>query len=280
LKERPDHRGNRERRPHDPDKVFQPGDFEKFFKEMLDTVQILIRNGIDPTAFQVAFEKVMAEHSEITRDSIQAMEKQRNDVLLTLKVPEGTDKAKVERNWDEGYQLGLQEGYKSGLLEGQTQRADDVKEVALGFSKILSSIQITNMNNPINTGDGSFYAGGDINLTGSTINLGEISGQVTNQINQLPNESLETEQPSLKDLLTQLKEAIETDNELSDAEKVEALGEVGKLAQAGNGPKEGAMQRIAKRATTTLKSIAETLSDTSKLATACKTLLPMIAALF
>ncbi len=60
LKERPDRYGNRERRPHNPDKVFQTGDFEKFFKEMLDTVQILIRNGVDPQAFQAAFDKVMA----------------------------------------------------------------------------------------------------------------------------------------------------------------------------------------------------------------------------
>jgi uncharacterized protein YjbI with pentapeptide repeats len=280
LKEHPDARGNRERRPHDPDKVFQPGDFEKFFKEMLDTVQILIRNGVDPRAFQAAFEKVMTEHPEITRDSIQAIEKQGEDVLLTLQVPEGTDKGKVERTWDEGYQLGLREGYKSGLLEGQTQRADDVKEVALGFSQLLSSIQITNMNNPINTGEGSFYAGRDVNLAGSNINLGEISGQVTNQINQLPDESSKADRPNLKDLLTQLKEAVETDAELSDAEKAEALGEVAKLAQAGSNPQEGAMSRIAKRATNTLKSIAETLSDTSKLATACKTLLPMIATLF
>jgi flagellar biosynthesis/type III secretory pathway protein FliH len=76
------------------------------------------------------------------------MEKQGADVLLTLQVPEGTDKAQVERTWDEGYQLGLKAGYTSGLLEGQTQRAEDVKEVALGFSKFLSSFQINNMNNP------------------------------------------------------------------------------------------------------------------------------------
>ncbi|MDA0265939.1 MAG: hypothetical protein O2890_01620 [Cyanobacteria bacterium] len=40
------------------------------------------------------------------------------------------------------------------------------------------------------------------------------------------------------------------------------------------------MQRLAKRATTTLKGFTETLTDASKLATACKTLLPLIASLF
>jgi hypothetical protein len=86
---------------------------------MLDTVQILIRNGVDPDAFRTAFEQVMAENPAITRESIQAMEKQGDDVLLTLQVPEGTDKAQVERSWDQGYQLGLKAGYTSGLLEGQ-----------------------------------------------------------------------------------------------------------------------------------------------------------------
>jgi uncharacterized protein YjbI with pentapeptide repeats len=278
LKEKPDDRGDRERRPHNLDKDFQPGDFEKFFKETLDTVQILIRNGIDPAAFRTAFEKVMAENPDVSRDSIQGFERQGQDVLLTLQVPAGTDKAKIERTWDEGYQLGLKEGYKSGLLEGQTQRANDLKEVMLSFTQ--NPLSIHNMNNPINTGDGSFYAGGDVNLTGSTLNLGEISGQVTNQINQLPDAAPTPDQPSLKTLLLQLKAAIETDTELSDDEKAEALGELAKLAKAGRSPQESAMKRLAKRATDALKSIAEPLTEASKLATACNTLLPMLIALF
>ncbi|MEO1094506.1 MAG: pentapeptide repeat-containing protein [Cyanobacteria bacterium J06638_28] len=286
LKEHPDSLGNRERRPHNPDKVFQPGDFEKLFKEMLDTVQILIRNGVDPEAFRAAFEKVMADNPSITRDAIKAVEKQDNDVLLTLQVPEGTDKAQVERSWDEGYQSGLKAGYTSGLLEGQTQRADDVKEVALGFSQILSSIQINNMNNPINAGDGSLMntgTQGNVNtgtMQGDVVNLGEISGQVTNQINQLADVPTSPDQPSLKDLLAQIQAAVEADTELSDDEKAEALGEVGKLAKAGKNPQASAMQRMAKRATDALKSITEPLTEASKLAAVCKTLLPTIWALF
>ncbi len=220
----------------------------------------------------------MADHPDITRDSIQAMEKQGDDVLLTLQVPEGTDKAKVERSWDEGYQLGLEAGYTKGLLQGQTQRAEDVKEVALGFSNLLSSIQITNMNNPINSGDGGFINTGS--MEGNVVNLGELSGQVTVQINQLPDVPSCADQRSLKDLLTELQAAIEAETELSDVEKKEALGEVGKLAEAGTQPQENAMQRMAKRAAANLKSIAEPLTEASNLVTVCKSLLPMILALF
>ncbi|TVP65558.1 MAG: pentapeptide repeat-containing protein, partial [Leptolyngbya sp. LCM1.Bin17] len=281
LREQPDARGSRERRPHDPDKIFQPGDFEKFFREMLDTVQILIRNGVDPQAFRTAFEKVMAEYPSINRNSIQAMEKQGSDVLLTLQVPEGTDKGKLERTWDDGYQLGLKEGYTSGLLEGQKQRADDVKEVALSFSRFFSPIHINNMNNPINTGDGSFYAGGDVNLSGSTLNLGQISGQVTNQINQIPAPAAPG-QPDLRDILTQLQTAAETDSELSDDEKAEALQAVSRIATAATAPNnpDDKTKGMVKRATATLKGMTETLTDASKLAEACQKLLPLVLSMF
>ena len=280
LKEQPDARGNRERRPHNPDKDFQPGDFEKLFKEMLDTVQILIRNGVNPESFKAALQHLMENHPGITADSIQGFERKGEDVLVTLQVPEGTDKGKIEQVWEEVYAARLQAATTQARLEAEQRRADDVKEVALGFSKFLSSIQINNMNNPINTGDGSFYAGRDVNLTGSTLNLGEISGQVSNQINQLPDVAPEPGKPSLKDLLTQLQQAVESDPELSEVEKKEALGEVAKLAEAGSNPKENAMQRMAKRAADTLKSITEPLTEASNLAEACKTLLPLILAIF
>ncbi|MGB7248742.1 MAG: pentapeptide repeat-containing protein, partial [Phormidesmis sp.] len=117
LREHPDEKGSRERRPHNPDKVFQPGDFEKFFKEMLDEVQILIRNGIEPAAFRAAMQSIMERNPEVTQDSIKRIEKQGTDVLLALQVPEGTDKAKVERDWDSGYQAGLTAGREAERLE-------------------------------------------------------------------------------------------------------------------------------------------------------------------
>ncbi len=64
--------------------------------------------GINPEAFTAAFQKLMREFPDITPESIQGVEKKENDVLLTLKVPEGTDKGKVEQIWDEVYQARLE----------------------------------------------------------------------------------------------------------------------------------------------------------------------------
>jgi uncharacterized protein YjbI with pentapeptide repeats len=280
LKEQPDARGDRERRPHYPDKDFAPGDFEKLFKEMPDTVQILIRNGVNPESFKAALQQLMATYPTIDQSAMQGLKRKGNDWLLTLQVTEGTDKGKIEQIWEEVYEARLQAATVRAQLEAEQRRADDVKEVALRFSQFIPAININNMNNPINTGDGSFYAGGDVNLSASTLNLGEISGQVSNQIDQLPDVAPESGRPNLKDLLAQLKEAIEADAELSEVEKKEALGEVAKLAEAGSNPQANAMQRMAKRAADNLKSIAEPLTEASNLAEACKNLLPLILPLF
>ncbi|MBE9101706.1 pentapeptide repeat-containing protein [Vacuolonema iberomarrocanum] len=282
LKEIPNEFGWCDRLPHDPKQSFEPGDFEKFFKEMPDTVQILIRNGINPDSFKAVLRDLVSNYPSINADSLQSFDRKGNDLLVKLQVPEGIDKSEIKRFWnhEDVCTARLQTEIVRAQLEAEKRRADDVKEVALGFSKFLSSIQINNMNNPISTGDGSFYAGGEVNLTGSTLNLGKISGQVSNQINQLPDGAPESDKPSLKDLLTQLQAAIEADKELSDIEKKEAFGEVAKLAEAGNTPKENAMQRMAKRAADNLKSIAEPLTEASNLAEACKNLLPLILPLF
>ncbi len=290
LLETENDQGDRERRPHHPDKTFQPGDFEKFFKEVLDDVKILIRNGVNPEAFRAAFQKIMETNPAITRDAIKAIEKQEEDVLLTLQVPQGTNKGQLEGTWDEAYAARLEAVRAAAMLEGEKRRADDLKEIQLttvtSIGNFLSNFTIStsamsNSNNPtITTGDGSFVATGDVSLTGSTINLGEISGQVTNQINQLPDVSEIPGQPSLKDLLRQLQTAIETASELSHADKADALAEVAELAKAGQTPLESAMQKLAKRSMNALKGMASGLSDTATLATALKTLLPLIAGIF
>jgi uncharacterized protein YjbI with pentapeptide repeats len=89
-------RGDRERRPHDYNKIFEKGDFEKLYSKVMTTIQILLRNGITREAFAAAMQRVMAENPEITSDAIQGIEKKGKDVLLTLQVPT-TDKAKVEQ---------------------------------------------------------------------------------------------------------------------------------------------------------------------------------------
>ncbi len=109
--------------------------------------------------------------------------------------------------------------------------------------------------------------------------LGAISGNVTNTINQLP-ESSEPDQPGIKELLTELQAAIEADTNLSDDDKAEALEQVKAIAEAGQKPEDGAMQKMAKSALKLLKGTIVDLPTTVQLVEVCGKVLPTIAKLF
>ncbi len=283
--------GDKERRPHDPDKIFEPGDFEKLYKKIMNTVQILLRNGINKEAFAVAFQKLMEENPEITPDSIQGVEKKDNDVLLTLQVPEGTDKAKIERDFNEPYKLEAQK--QAALLEAEVRHSREMKEVTMtlasNLSNLLSNLTIiasgetttmTNNNPSITSGAGSFINLGEGNsmaMTGSNF-LSEISGNVTNAVNQLPS-ATEPDKPGIKELLTQLQTLIEAETNLTDKNKEKALKQVKALAEAAQNPKEPEKQDLADTAITMLKGLITGLPSAATLVEACNKLLPAIASL-
>ena len=275
LREQPDSIGSRERRPYSPDKVFQSGDFEKFFKEMLDEVQLLIRDGIHLTAFRAAFQSIMQHNPAITPNAITGYEKRGTDVMLTLRVPENVNKADIERAWEQGYQTGL----KAGRDAEKIASVDFLQEALL----LYAGKKITfNSENKLMTGNDQSQ---NIDVTGnftvtsnnSVVSLRDTSGQVSNQLAQLSGEPTQTQ---LKDLLTQLQNAIETELSLSEEQKADALEEVKNLATAGQALKDGSMKKAAKRAITTLKGMTVGADAATKFVESCNRFLPAIALLF
>jgi len=142
LKAEPDAKGNRERRPHNPDKVFQPGDFEKFFQETLDTVQILIRKGIPPEVFRATIQELIEKHN-LTRHPVRSYKLAGEDTLVDIAVLPETDKGQFEKDADELQMLKLQTVRTQALLEGERKRADDVREIALSYVKVQGATQPT-----------------------------------------------------------------------------------------------------------------------------------------
>ena len=276
--------GSRERRPHDPDKVFAAGDFEQLYRKIITTVELLLRGGVNAQAFQVAFEQLITDNPKILRDSIQAIEKVGNDVKITVAVPESTDKSRIERSFDEVYTAKLEVVKAIALLESEKNHNNDLKEIHLntvnGISHIFSNLTINanatnDSNNPnISAGANSFINTGTMDTSG-TINLGTISGTVTNTISQLP-DSNDGQGRSLKQLLTQLQQAIETDTALPAPDKADLLEQVNNLATAGQtealAEKEGLTRKAKKMFEATLLS----LPDTAKIVEASSKLLPII----
>ena len=281
LLEHPNHLGNRERRPHNQDAVFAPGDFSKLFQEVLNVVQLLIRDGLNPEAFQQAFQKIMAEHPGITSESIQKVEKKGQDILVTLEVPEETDKGVLAKDFDEVYQLRLDVATKTALLQ---EMKDDKRQLFELLSDKNKQPIVNNIMNENTNDSRQFTVGdvaGDFKPMGSALNAGDvtISGTVAETINQLP-PSPNPEKPGIKELLSQLVTAIEAENNLDEEEKQEALEQIQNLAKAGQNPQEGAMKKLAKKAMRMLKGLSVDLPAAAGLAKAVKDLLPMIGSIF
>jgi hypothetical protein len=103
-------------------------------------------------------------------------------------------------------------------------------------------------------------AGRDI--SGNVINLGEIKGNVTNAINQIPNKE---DSGGIKTLLTQLQEAISADKDLADEDKADALEQVENLAKIALHDKPEEKLTLASKALRALKRIIDNIPTIAKI---------------
>ncbi|TBR57925.1 hypothetical protein B4U84_18380 [Westiellopsis prolifica IICB1] len=286
---------DRERRPSSGE--FQPGEFTKLFEEVLNTVDLIFRNGIDWKAFVAAFKQVQVANGD-TELALQSIENKGDGVVVVkVAVPDGADKEKIHSDFTHNYQLALQaveEKYKAQLQAKDNeivvyrQQSAEMKEIVKLLANKPINVQVDNKlenKNMTNSNDASRKieigsVGRDFNASGQALNLGEIdiSGEVTNTINQLP-ESPEPENPGIKELLIQLQEVIEADNNLSEEDKAEALEQVKTLAEASQNPQEAGKQKTGKKAITMLKGLVSGLPATATLVEACSKLLPLISKL-
>ena len=278
---------DRERRPSHGE--FKPGEFTKLFEEVLNTVDLIFQNGIDWKAFVAAFKKVQVENGD-TELTIQSIENKGDGVVVVkVAVPDNTDKEKIHSDFTQNYQLALaavEEKYKAELQAKNNeiviyrQQSAEMTEIVKLLANKPINVQVDNkVENKNMTNDSSRKVeigsiGGDFNASGQALNLGEISGTVTNTINELPS-GPEPDKPGIKELLTQLKTAIEADTDLKPKDKEKALKQVKALAEAAQNPQE--KQDLADTAITMLKGTIAHLPTAAKLVEECGKLLPIIS---
>ncbi|HCF28625.1 MAG TPA: hypothetical protein DEV81_15800, partial [Cyanobacteria bacterium UBA11049] len=255
-------------------------------------------NGIDWKAFVAAFQKVQVENED-TELAIQTIENKGDGVIVVkVNVPPGTNKEKIHSDFTQSYELALKEvekRYKAELKAKDDQiiiyrqQYTDMKEIVSVLASKPVNVEVNNRAESKAMNESNDQSrkidigsiGGDFNASGQALNLGsiDISGTVTNTIGQLQ-ESNTSEASQLADLLKQLQAAIEKDENLSKEDKDTALEQVKVLAEEGQKPKDGAMQKAAKSAITMLRGTVMVLPATATLFEACSKLLPLITKLF
>jgi uncharacterized protein YjbI with pentapeptide repeats len=319
---RDDH--HRERLPNDPGKIFGPGDFEAYLKQVVEGVKLLIKNGLDARAFQEAFREVMRQHPQITPESVTDLKRSGNDVLVTLQAPASVNKGAVEKTFFAEYNSILVENASlRGKLEKELsviqelrERTEDHKKHAAQLVEMFGRLAPVANHNPnptnvtiapvinpvigshnaesqstvvntttIHTGDGNLINTGSLNTAGGLVNLGDLSDQARLTIEAIPDQRPVEGQPTLRQLLQELKACLDADSHLPETTRAEALAEIKELATAAQVPKQNVAP--ARRAINALKGLSAGLSETnkavaetSKLVGAVKTLLPLIAGFF
>ncbi|MCC5658489.1 hypothetical protein LC608_16130 [Nostoc sp. XA010] len=211
------------------------------------------------------------------------MEKRGDDkILLRAKTAAGSDKSQLSAEYFDDYnQLKALSQSQQLLLIEEDSYVSDLKNMlttALGQPKFYTQGD-TNMSDisGINIEGSSNVSG--IAGNNSIANLGTISGNVSIALTQLP-DATDAEKPGIKELLSQLQDAIIQSTYLPEEDKTEALEQVNTLAEAGKNPQESTKQKTAKAAITMLKGIFTGLPAVASLVEAGNKLLPAIAKLF
>ena len=119
-------------------------------------------------------------------------------------------------------------------------------------------------------------------IAGSTINLGQIRGDISNIIHQIPS-SDNPDETGLKELLIQLKDLIEkaNDKDLKLDDKKDALEEIKTIATIGKNSNPNEKQKsLVRKSIKFFKGLISELPTASRLATELVKLITAISTLF
>ncbi len=120
---------DRERRPSSGE--FAPREFTKLFKEALDTVDLIFRNGIDWKAFVAAFEKIQVKYED-TELNIQNIENKGDGVVIVkIAVPPTANKENIHTDFTQSYDFALKAIEKQ--YKAQLKDKDERIELILGL---------------------------------------------------------------------------------------------------------------------------------------------------
>ncbi|MDJ0660527.1 MAG: pentapeptide repeat-containing protein [Crocosphaera sp.] len=272
----------KERQPSSGD--FQAGEFTELFKEVFDTVDLIFRNGIDWKAFIETMKTVQVQNED-TPLEVSSIENKGDGVFVVkVKVPPDANKEKIHQDFNEVYQLKLEAveaKYKAQLEAKETEitiyrkQSIDMMEIVKTQASRPINVEAKTMN--YSSDSSQNISIGDINNSGN-LNIEKLIKDINNTINQIP-ETKDNKNDELKTLLQELTQAIETENELDEEEKVEAANKVKTIAEASQNPENEGLQKKASRAVKLLETLAKGLEPATKLATACKVVLPKIISL-
>ena len=265
--------GQKERQPSSGD--FEPGEFAKLFEEVLDTIGLIFRNGVDWKAFVTSFKQVQVENEGVEL-SIKSIENKGDGVVVVrVNAPPEADKEKIHSDFNRNYEAeleALKAEYQAQLQAKDEQIITIYREKSadmMEITKLLANRPITHAPTHINQVDAMTHqhpGGITQNISSSpNSNINAFQGN-QNQVTQTQSAQAQPSQEEVIEMLAQIKSLIE------------AAALPGEVKIAANANLQVAQKAVAQEepkkeiALATLESMAETLEEASKTVEAGKTL--------
>lgn len=301
------------RKPDNRQETFKEGDFSDFIAPILKTLglyrqqnvdpraiahtfktlDLYHHHGIDPAAAAIALKQLSDQYPEAGLEVVALEGRGQEKIRLQAVVTDAVDRSQLSARYFAAYDEIKELSYQDlrTLLTEVAQKDERIRSLEQMVTTAIESNKFY-VETYYNLGDtvsekssinieGSHIGGvvqGNISDVSGVLNLGQISGGVTNAIAQLSDPS-DPNQPGLKELLTQLQGAIESETQLNQEDKAEALEQVKVLAEAGQKSQDGSLRKMASTAVKVLKGTVSGLPEATKLVEACSKLLPIITKL-
>lgn len=258
--------GPREKKPDIGE--FQSGEFEKWIRQLQDTVDLILRERPNVRALIAAIERVAHSYGGIDPSRFSVESKGENLYVARVGTTPEVDKEKIASKIVINYN-----SINELMIQGESNRL--LLNPAGGYMETQNQNIKTGGDLDMSSGT-RVNIGGDV--TGSSITLGDLNGRVSNTIQSI-RDIAQGETQNLADILGALQTAINTDETLSESQKVQSMEAVATLAEESQKPKEQRLPKMCSLAMNALKGITSTLSDASKLADLLKTHLPTLVSL-
>jgi hypothetical protein len=293
---------------------FEPGEFEAIVRKLETSYELVFDQQLDPISLSFVFEKFRLEDESLGLE-LQGLEQRGEFWIVKVGHREGVSRQQVVEQVNETYEdlrnlfearyqlaleakegeiarlsthyqvlMDMQRQFLQKLVERTGSSAESV--IVQGEShriyltnqvgEIMENQNIRASGNVDASTGAKLTVGGDI--TGSTLNLGTINGQVSNLLQQLQAAPVQGS-TNLAEVLANLQTSIQEESALPDEKKQEALEAVATLAEEGKKPPENRVTKLCTLAINALKGIATTVSDASKLAEVVNTSLPLLKGL-
>ena len=253
----------RDRYPRDRD--FQAGEFAALQRQVDNSVELVFQGTTNLRVLDFTLEQFKLEDNGLGLE-LQGIEQRGDLYVVKVSYRDGISPQQVKQKVYNTFNV---------FLQGDSATAYNVVQ-QIG-DNIMESQNISAGGNVDASSGAKVSIGGDV--TGSTINLGTISGNVTNLIQEVRDSSIQGSQ-DLAQILGDLHKSIQIESGLSDPQKQEALEAVGTLAEEAKKPPENRIVKLCSMAMNALKGVTSSLSDASKLSEVIKNSFPLLKGLF